>query len=51
MFDIVIKNGFVVDGSGDPWFRADIGIQGDRIASIGNLALAKSEKTPLMPMD
>lgn len=34
-YDILIRNGRVVDGSGNPWFRADIGIIGDRIAFIG----------------
>jgi dihydroorotase/N-acyl-D-amino-acid deacylase len=37
-FDILITNGRVVDGTGAPWFRADIGIAGDRIAAIGQLA-------------
>jgi len=37
MFDIVIKNGFVVDGAGAPGFRANLGILGDRIAQIGEL--------------
>ena len=37
-FDTVITNGRVVDGTGAPWFRADIGIVGDRIAAIGQLA-------------
>ena len=34
-FDVLITNGRVVDGTGSPWFRADIGIIGDRIAAIG----------------
>jgi dihydroorotase/N-acyl-D-amino-acid deacylase len=37
-FDVLILNGRVVDGTGAPWFRADIGIAGDRIAAIGQLA-------------
>ena len=37
MFDLVIKNGLIVDGSGRPAYRADVGIQGDRIAGIGEL--------------
>ena len=36
-FDVLITNGRVVDGTGAPWFRADIGITGDRIAAIGQL--------------
>ena len=34
-YDLLIRNGRVVDGSGNPWFYADIGIVGDRIAFIG----------------
>ena len=34
-YDMLIKNGRVVDGSGNPWFYADIGIKGDRIALVG----------------
>ena len=39
-FDILIRNGRVLDGSGNPWRRADVGIRGDRIAAIGRLATA-----------
>ena len=35
MFDTVIKNSFVVDGTGQPGYMADIGIKGDRIVSLG----------------
>ncbi|MBS3787352.1 D-aminoacylase [Candidatus Bipolaricaulota bacterium] len=34
MFDIVFKNGKVVDGTGNPWYRADVGIRGNYIQSI-----------------
>jgi N-acyl-D-amino-acid deacylase len=34
-FDIVIKNGRIIDGTGNPWFRADIGIKNGRIVKIG----------------
>lgn len=37
-FDLLIVNGRVLDGSGNPWFRADVGIRGDRIAAVGRLA-------------
>jgi N-acyl-D-amino-acid deacylase len=36
-FDVLIKNGHIVDGSGNPWVSGDIAIRGDRIAAIGNL--------------
>jgi N-acyl-D-amino-acid deacylase len=37
-FDILIQNARVFDGSGAPWVRMDVGIRGDRIAAVGNLA-------------
>ncbi|HCV26943.1 MAG TPA: D-aminoacylase [Dehalococcoidia bacterium] len=37
MFDVVIKNGLVLDGTGAPGYRADIGVRGDRIAAIGDI--------------
>jgi N-acyl-D-aspartate/D-glutamate deacylase len=37
MLDLVIRNGRVVDGSGAPARSADVGIRGDRIASIGEI--------------
>lgn len=37
MFDILIRNAKVLDGTGSPWFRADVGISGDRIAAVGRL--------------
>lgn len=36
-FDVLITGGRVVDGSGNPWFLADVGIRGDRLAAIGDL--------------
>ena len=33
MFDLIVRGGRIVDGSGGPWFRGDVGIVGDRIAS------------------
>ncbi|MEI8259503.1 MAG: D-aminoacylase, partial [Deltaproteobacteria bacterium] len=37
-FDVIISNGRIVDGSGSPWYSADIGIRDGRIAAIGRLA-------------
>ena len=42
-FDVIITNGRIVDGTGSPWFRGDIGIAGDRIAAIGALGDASAE--------
>ena len=44
-FDVVIKNGFVIDGTGKDRLRADIGIVNDRIEEIGNLDLAVADIT------
>jgi N-acyl-D-amino-acid deacylase len=40
MFDILIVGGRVIDGTGSPWYRADVGITGGRIAAIGRLGHA-----------
>ena len=42
-YDVVIVNGRVVDGTGAPWFAADVGIVGDRIEAIGNLSGAEAK--------
>jgi N-acyl-D-amino-acid deacylase len=44
VFDLLIRNGRIMDGTGSPWYLADIGIRGGRIAAIGRLhdAMAKS---------
>src|SRR4051794_11163342 len=33
-YDLLIKNGRIVDGTGSPWFRGDVAIRGDSIARI-----------------
>ena len=33
-FDLIIRNAKVVDGTGLPAYRADVGVRGERIASI-----------------
>jgi N-acyl-D-amino-acid deacylase len=35
MLDLVIKNGKIVDGSGNPWFYGDVGVSGGKIAAVG----------------
>ena len=45
VFDVLLLHGRVVDGTGAPWFRADVGIVGDRIAAVGDLSGARARKT------
>jgi N-acyl-D-amino-acid deacylase len=42
-FDVLIRGGRILDGTGNPWYRADIGITGDRIRAMGNLAGATAK--------
>ena len=37
-FDVVVKNGMIIDGTGAPRFRDDLGIKDGRIAKIGRIA-------------
>jgi dihydroorotase/N-acyl-D-amino-acid deacylase len=43
-YDIIIHNGHIIDGSGNPWYGADIAIQGDRIVRIGKLENAAGKR-------
>jgi N-acyl-D-aspartate/D-glutamate deacylase len=44
-FDVVIRNGRVLDGSGNPYFYADVGIRGDEIVAVGDLSDASAART------
>jgi N-acyl-D-amino-acid deacylase len=37
-YDLIIRNGRVLDGTGNPWFPADIGVRNGRIVAVGSLA-------------
>jgi N-acyl-D-amino-acid deacylase len=44
IFDVLLLHGRVIDGTGAPWFRADVGIVGDHIAAVGDLSHARARK-------
>jgi dihydroorotase/N-acyl-D-amino-acid deacylase len=44
-FDTVILNGRIIDGTGSPWYAADIGIRDGRVAAIGHLVGATAKQT------
>jgi N-acyl-D-aspartate/D-glutamate deacylase len=43
-YDVLIKNGRVLDGSGNPWLAADIGIRGGRVVDMGRLGNAAAAR-------
>jgi len=44
-YDLIIRNGHIVDGTGNPWYAGDVGIANGRIAAIGKLAGAQAART------
>jgi N-acyl-D-amino-acid deacylase len=44
-YDLVITNARIVDGSGNPWFRADVAVKDGRIVRVGRIAVAEASKT------
>ena len=43
-FDVIIENGHVIDGTGSPWYGADVGIRGGRVAAIGRLGTRSAKR-------
>jgi N-acyl-D-amino-acid deacylase len=44
-YDVVIRNGHIIDGTGSPWYEADIGVRGGQIAAIGRLEGVAARQT------
>ena len=42
-YDLVVKNGTIIDGSGGARYRADVGVLGGKIASIGRIDSKKAK--------
>jgi len=43
-YDVLILNGRILDGAGNPWFSGDVAVRGERIAAIGKLGDAKARR-------
>lgn len=43
-YDLVIRNGKIVDGTGNPWFVGDVAIRDDRIVAVGRLPQAEAKR-------
>ena len=43
-YDLGSRGGRLLDGSGNPWYAADVAVQGDRIAAVGDLAGARARR-------
>ncbi len=43
-YDILIRNGRIIDGAGNPWYLGDIGVRADRIVAIGKLRDATARR-------
>ena len=43
-YDLIIEHGHVVDGTGAPWFAADVGVRAGRVAAIGRLDQARATR-------
>ncbi len=43
-YDLLIRNGRIVDGSGNPWFNGDVAIRGDRIVAVGRVPKGNAKR-------
>ncbi len=43
-YDLLIRNGHIIDGTGNPWFAGDVAVRGDRIVAVGRLTGAKATR-------
>jgi N-acyl-D-aspartate/D-glutamate deacylase len=44
-YDLVIRHGKIIDGTGNPWFYGDVAVRGNRIVAVGRLPDAKAKHT------
>src|ERR1700747_455576 len=44
-FDLIIIHGYIIEGTGSPWYSGDVGIRDGKIAAMGNLSGAQAKRT------
>jgi N-acyl-D-amino-acid deacylase len=45
VYDLLVRGGSILDGTGSPWFRGDVAIRGDEIVAVGLLPTAEARDT------
>ena len=45
MLDLILRNARILDGSGNPWYRGDVGIQGSQIVAVGQVTTDDAART------
>jgi N-acyl-D-amino-acid deacylase len=43
-YDLIVRNGKIVDGTGNPWFLGDVAVRGDRIVAVGRVPHGKAKR-------
>src|SRR5437660_154386 len=43
-YDLLIRNGTIVDGSGNPWYRGDVAVRGDRLVTVGRVPKGQAKR-------
>jgi N-acyl-D-amino-acid deacylase len=44
VYDLLIRNGTIVDGSGNPWFYGDVAVRGERIVAVGRVPQGSAQR-------
>jgi N-acyl-D-amino-acid deacylase len=44
-YDLIIRNGHIIDGTGSPWYSGDVAVSGGRVAAIGSLVNVQAKRS------